>query len=100
MCSRLWDVASVVVRSAIHPRLQLILFALRLVDASMLPFQTCYLIIYVLIFPILAGNQAMPLFLRMELWIISKFISPGTELDVLVHFLLTHSRRWVNLSYY
>lgn len=59
----------------------------------MLPFQTCYLLIYVLIFPILAGNQAMPSFLRFELWVFSKFVTPGSKMDVLVHFLLTHSRR-------
>jgi Trk-type K+ transport system membrane component len=64
-----------------------------LVDSSMLQFQTCYLMIYVLAFPILAGNQAMPSFLRFELWLFSKVVTPGSELDVLVHFLLTHSRR-------
>ncbi|KAJ9098041.1 hypothetical protein QFC19_006476 [Naganishia cerealis] len=37
--------------------------------------------------------KALPAFLRVELWIISKFVTPGSELDVLVHFLLTHSRR-------
>jgi hypothetical protein len=65
----------------------------RLVDQLMVPFENCYLLIYVLIFPMLAGNEALPLFLRAELWVLTKLVSKGTELDVSLHFLLAHSRR-------
>ncbi|ORY22841.1 cation transport protein-domain-containing protein [Naematelia encephala] len=66
---------------------------LSLVDILMVPFQNCYLLIYVLIFPMLAGNQAIPLFLRVELWLLTKLVKKGSELEVSLHFLLTHSRR-------
>jgi len=59
----------------------------------MVPFQNCYLLIYVLSFQILAGNEALPLFLRMELWLLTKVVKKGSELDVSLNFLLTHSRR-------
>jgi hypothetical protein len=67
----------------------------RLVDELMVPFQNCFLLIYVLIFPMLAGNEALPLFLRGELWLLSKMVKRGSELEVSLHFLLTHSRRYV-----
>ena len=65
----------------------------------MIPFQTNYLFIYVLIFPMLAGNQALPLFLRMEVWLLSKIVRKGSELEVSLHFILTHGRRYIRLSF-
>lgn len=66
---------------------------LSLVDDLMMPFQNCYLLIYVLLFPTLSGNQALALFLRAEVWLLSKVVRSGSELEVLLHFILTHSRR-------
>lgn len=59
----------------------------------MTPFQNAYLLIYVLLLPMLAGNQALPLFMRMEMRLLSKFVKKGSELDVSLQFLLAHSRR-------
>ena len=59
----------------------------------MIPFQHCYLLIYVLFLPLLAGNHALPLFLRLEIWLFSKVVSPGSETDVQLRFILAHSRR-------
>jgi Trk-type K+ transport system membrane component len=67
-----------------------------LVDQLMVPFQHSYLLIYVLIFPMLAGNEALPLFLRLEVWLLSKVVKRGSELEVSIHFLLTHGRRHVH----
>ena len=47
----------------------------------------------------LAGNQALPLFLRVEVWLLSKVVRKGSELEISLHFLLTHSRRLVTLSH-
>ena len=64
-----------------------------LVDTNMVLFENSYLLIYVLLFPMLAGNQALPLFLRVEIWLLSKVVRKGSELEIALHFLLTHSRR-------
>lgn len=64
----------------------------------MIPFQFTYLLIYVLLFPMLAGNQLLPVFLRAEVWMLSKVVKHGSELEVELHFILTHSRRWVSRS--
>ncbi|KAK4687581.1 Trk/Ktr/HKT type cation transporter, partial [Tremellales sp. Uapishka_1] len=70
---------------------------LSLVDTLMVPFQHTFLLIYVLLFPMLAGNQALPLFLRIEVWLLTKVVRKGSEFDVSLHFILTHSRRYVGV---
>ena len=79
--------------SCVHLGDQNITTDIRLVDTLMVPFQTCYLLIYVLMFPMLAGNQLLPLFLLMEVLLLSKVVRTGSELEVSLHFILTHSRR-------
>lgn len=61
----------------------------------MIPFQNCYFLIYVLVFPLLAGNQLIPIFLRGEVWLVSKFAKSGGDLEAASHYILTHSRRCV-----
>ncbi|KAK0201093.1 potassium transporter [Desarmillaria ectypa] len=66
---------------------------LSLVDLGMVPFQTAYLMIFPLGFVILAGNHALPIFLRFIIWICSKFTEPESDLDKALDFLLHHPRR-------
>ncbi|KAK0209988.1 potassium transporter [Desarmillaria ectypa] len=66
---------------------------LSLVDLGMIPFQTAYLIVFSLIFLILAGNHALPIFMRLIIWICSNFTKPGSDLDKAFDFLLHHPRR-------
>ncbi|KAI0059918.1 hypothetical protein BV25DRAFT_1918057 [Artomyces pyxidatus] len=64
-----------------------------LVDQSMVPFQTAYPMILVMIFLILAGNTAFPVFLRLSIWITSKFFPKTSRIRETLHFLLDHPRR-------
>ncbi|KAK0227557.1 potassium transporter [Armillaria fumosa] len=66
---------------------------LSLVDLGMLPFQTAYLFVFALMFLILAGNHALPIIMRLIIWICSKFTKPGSDLDKALDFLLHHPRR-------
>ncbi|KZS90153.1 TrkH-domain-containing protein [Sistotremastrum niveocremeum HHB9708] len=66
---------------------------LSLVDEGMVPFQRAYLMIFVLIFVILAGNHGLPLFLRLSIWICTKFVEDQSPADQALHFLLDHPRR-------
>ncbi|KAG7447155.1 TrkH-domain-containing protein [Guyanagaster necrorhizus] len=66
---------------------------LSLVDLGMVPFQTAYLMIFPLMFVILAGNHALPIFMRLIIWIFSKFTEPESDLDKALDFLLHHPRR-------
>ncbi|KAF8647560.1 hypothetical protein AX16_006617 [Volvariella volvacea WC 439] len=64
-----------------------------LVDAGMLPFQSAYLMIFGMIFVILAGNHALPIFLRFVIWIGWKLSPKGSEAESTFSFLLEHPRR-------
>ncbi|OSD05765.1 TrkH-domain-containing protein [Trametes coccinea BRFM310] len=64
-----------------------------LVDAGMVPFQTAYLMIFAMIFVILAGNHGMPIFLRFVIWVYTKFVKPNSPKDAALDFLLDHPRR-------
>ncbi|KAI6158813.1 cation transport protein-domain-containing protein [Pisolithus thermaeus] len=64
-----------------------------LVDQSMVPFQTAYPMIFFMIFCILAGNTAFPVFLRFTIWVVTKIIPAGSRLNETLHFLLDHPRR-------
>ncbi|GLB41288.1 putative cation transport protein [Lyophyllum shimeji] len=66
---------------------------LSLVDQSMLPFQTAYVMIFVLAFLIFAGNTAFPVFLRFTIWVLSKLIPKTSAFNETLHFLLDHPRR-------
>ncbi|KAF5352975.1 hypothetical protein D9758_007968 [Tetrapyrgos nigripes] len=66
---------------------------LSLVDMGMLPFQTAYLITIAIMFAILAGNHALPIFLRFIIWIGFKIAPPKTDAQVAFDFLLHHPRR-------
>ncbi|KAL4244289.1 TrkH Potassium Transport [Abortiporus biennis] len=61
-----------------------------LVDAGMVPFQKAYLMIFSLIFAILAGNHGLPMFLRLSIWVLTKFVKDGSPTDNTLHFLLDH----------
>ncbi|KLO13675.1 TrkH-domain-containing protein [Schizopora paradoxa] len=64
-----------------------------LVDQSMVPFQKAYPMILSMVFLILAGNTAFPVFLRLFIWIITKLIPNRSRLNDTLHFLLDHPRR-------
>ncbi|KAH7909367.1 cation transport protein-domain-containing protein [Hygrophoropsis aurantiaca] len=64
-----------------------------LVDQSMVPFQTAYPTILFMIWCILAGNTAFPVFLRLMIWIISKLVPGNSRIHETLHFLLDHPRR-------
>ncbi|KAJ7448435.1 potassium transporter [Mycena galericulata] len=66
---------------------------LSLVDLGMVPFQAAYLMIFALMFVILAGNHALPIFLRLVIWTWHKVTTPGSETDKTLSFLLQHPRR-------
>ncbi|OCH94151.1 TrkH-domain-containing protein [Obba rivulosa] len=64
-----------------------------LVDEGMVPFQRAYLMIFAMIFAILAGNHGLPIFLRFLIWISTKLVKEGSKRDQALHFLLDHPRR-------
>lgn len=64
----------------------------RLTDEGLVPFQACYLVIYVLIVALLVGNHALPIMLRFIIWIGTKITRNGVKHESL-HFLLDHPRR-------
>ncbi|CAL1696758.1 unnamed protein product [Somion occarium] len=64
-----------------------------LVDSGMVPFQQAYLMLFSMIFAILAGNHGLPIFLRLSIWILTKFVQDGSTADQTLHFLLDHPRR-------
>ncbi|GAA5838941.1 hypothetical protein JCM3766R1_004535 [Sporobolomyces carnicolor] len=64
-----------------------------LVDASMVPFQKAYWLLLVLAFLILAGNTALPIFLRLTIWIGSKIVPRDSRAKETLSFLLDHPRR-------
>ncbi|KAJ6542799.1 potassium transporter [Mycena capillaripes] len=66
---------------------------LSLVDTGMLSFQDAYLMIFALMFVILAGNHALPIFLRLLIWIWYKVVPEGSETSKTLSFLLRHPRR-------
>ncbi|KDR65851.1 hypothetical protein GALMADRAFT_162346 [Galerina marginata CBS 339.88] len=66
---------------------------LSLVDLGMVPFQNAYLMIFALGFSILAGNHALPIFLRLVIWISSKIVPEDSETQKALSFLLDHPRR-------
>ncbi|KAI0762545.1 TrkH-domain-containing protein [Fomes fomentarius] len=66
---------------------------LSLVDQGMVPFQHAYLMIFALMFVILAGNHGLPLFLRLIIWIYTKLVKDDGDMDQVLHFLLDHPRR-------
>ncbi|TFL07165.1 cation transport protein-domain-containing protein [Pterulicium gracile] len=64
-----------------------------LVDQSMVPFQKAYLMIFVMIILILAGNTAYPILLRFIIWSLTKMVKRDSRLNETLHFLLDHPRR-------
>ncbi|KAG9217695.1 hypothetical protein CCMSSC00406_0003616 [Pleurotus cornucopiae] len=61
---------------------------LSLVDMGMVPFQSAYLMIFALMFVILAGNHALPI-----LWIGYKITPITSETHKAMEFLIDHPRR-------
>ncbi|KAJ8690660.1 hypothetical protein PTI98_012069 [Pleurotus ostreatus] len=66
---------------------------LSLVDMGMVPFQSAYLMIFALMFVILAGNHALPIFLRFVIWIGYKITPITSETHKAMEFLIDHPRR-------
>ncbi|KZT50397.1 hypothetical protein CALCODRAFT_461759 [Calocera cornea HHB12733] len=64
-----------------------------LVDQSMIPFDRAYGMIFPMIWAILAGNTAFPIFLRLTIWLISQVTPKSTRLAETLRFLLDHPRR-------
>ncbi|KAJ7166638.1 TrkH-domain-containing protein [Mycena filopes] len=67
---------------------------LSLVDLGMIPFQSAYLLIFGLMFVILAGNHALPIFLRFTIWAWYKTVPAESEMGKTLSFLLQHPRRF------
>lgn len=63
-----------------------------LVDQNMYPFSTSYLVVFVLIVVMLAGNHALPMMLRFMIWLGTKIWRKG-QINETLHFLLDHPRR-------
>ncbi|CAA7262705.1 unnamed protein product [Cyclocybe aegerita] len=66
---------------------------LSLVDLGMVPFQSAYLMIIAMSIVILAGNHALPIFLRFVIWVLSKIVHPESHSEAALSFLLDHPRR-------
>ncbi|KAI0367488.1 TrkH-domain-containing protein [Pilatotrama ljubarskyi] len=64
-----------------------------LVDQGMVPFQRAYLLIFAMLFVILAGNHGLPIFLRFIIWLYTKVVKEGSPRDLALDFLLDHPRR-------
>ncbi|KAG2015589.1 potassium transporter [Coprinopsis cinerea AmutBmut pab1-1] len=64
-----------------------------LVDQSMLPFQSAYVLILVMIFLIYAGNTCFPIFLRFVIYCLWKLTGPTSRVGPTLEFLLDHPRR-------
>ncbi|KAH8101386.1 TrkH-domain-containing protein [Cristinia sonorae] len=72
-----------------------------LVDQGMVPFQRAYLMIFSMIFAILAGNHGLVpsntsnnrTDLTNDRWIMTKFVEDDSTMDKTLHFLLDHPRR-------
>ncbi|ODO07626.1 potassium ion transporter [Cryptococcus wingfieldii CBS 7118] len=63
-----------------------------LTDQALIPFQTNYLLIYIIMIGLLVGNHALPIALRFIIWIGTKLTRTGTRNESF-HFLLDHPRR-------
>jgi hypothetical protein len=81
----------------IHDRMILLLTD-SLTDQSMLPFNNCFLLIYVLNIVMLAGNHALPMMLRFYIWLGTKIFRKG-QMNETLHFLLDHPRRYVSFPF-
>ncbi|KAF8890777.1 cation transport protein-domain-containing protein [Infundibulicybe gibba] len=70
---------------------------LSLADAGMVPFQSAYLMVFALIFVILAGNHALVVLLfsslRLVIWLCSRVVHPESNSHKALSFLLDHPRR-------
>lgn len=66
---------------------------LSLLDESMTLFQTTYGWIFTLCFLILAGNTALPIFLRLTIWVMHKLTPRRSRFSETLQFLLDHPRR-------
>ncbi|TCD60471.1 low affinity potassium transporter [Steccherinum ochraceum] len=64
-----------------------------LVDQNLFPFQTAYPMIFVLIFLVMAGNTAFPIFFRFTIWLLRKAFAKNTPTAESLLFLLHHPRR-------
>lgn len=58
----------------------------------MAPFAACYTLIFTLNVAMLAGNHALPMMLRLVIWVGTKIWRKG-EVNETLHFLLDHPRR-------
>ncbi|KAI0344047.1 TrkH-domain-containing protein [Trametopsis cervina] len=61
-----------------------------LVDSGMVPFQQAYLMIFAMLFAVLAGNHGL---VSLTFWLSTKFVKEGSQEDRSLHFLLDHPRR-------
>ncbi|TFK23169.1 TrkH-domain-containing protein [Coprinopsis marcescibilis] len=64
-----------------------------LVDQSMLPFQSAYLMVLFMVFLVFAGNTCFPIFLRLSIWVMSKVARKDSPKRRILDFLLDHPRR-------
>jgi len=64
-----------------------------LIDTSMIQMADAYLMLIPLMFLILAGNTAFPIFFRFFIWSFSKMVSEKSQTYETLRFLLDHPRR-------
>lgn len=64
-----------------------------LVDQNMVPFREAYPMIIFLVICVLAGNSALPIFLRFMIWVLSKLTPANSRTNETLQFLLDHPRR-------
>ncbi|KAK0530861.1 hypothetical protein OC842_003797 [Tilletia horrida] len=64
-----------------------------LIDTSMIQMADAYLMLIPLMFLILAGNTAFPIFFRFFIWIFSKAVPNNSRTFETLRFLLDHPRR-------
>ncbi|KAK0549140.1 hypothetical protein OC845_003256 [Tilletia horrida] len=64
-----------------------------LIDTSMIQMADAYLMLVPLMFLILAGNTAFPIFFRFFIWVFSKMVPTRSQTFETLRFLLDHPRR-------
>ncbi|KAI0265615.1 cation transport protein-domain-containing protein [Gloeopeniophorella convolvens] len=64
-----------------------------LVDQNLVPFQSAYPLLILLIYVVLAGATAFPIFLRLIIWMSYKLAPKQSQWRDTLHFLLDHPRR-------
>ncbi|KAK9900695.1 TrkH-domain-containing protein [Cystobasidium minutum MCA 4210] len=66
---------------------------LSLIDGSLTPFRTCYIMLVPGLFLMLIGNLGYPISLRFTIWLLQSCLRATSKLRFVTSFLLAHPRR-------